>query len=177
MWTGSAQAILNNISHFNATSTVKVSVPKVAFSTNISDRASKYVLNKEEIKNRPQRDGYPDAYNIVSQLFGMPEQVKGVITGLNPVMTQLQQATITAKPEQRQDILAAALGVTAINGIGKPVAGDPDSRLYNIRFQGDGKVMVNDMDLTGLIKPDQKLLQPKNKKETGTAPAATPAKP
>lgn len=179
MWTGSAQATLSNISHFNSASTVKVAVPKIAFSTNVSDRASKYVLNKEEIKNRPQRDGFPDVYNIFSQLFGAPEEVKGVITGLNPVMTQLQQATITAKPEQRQDILAAALGVTAINGVGKPVAGDPDSRLYNVRFQNDGKVMVNDMDITSLIKPDKALLNPKTKKAAipSAAKKAEPVKP
>jgi hypothetical protein len=174
LWTGAGQMALSNISHYNAATNIKASLPKMTFDTSLSDRAGKFALTYDDIKNRPQRDGLPDFYNIFSQLFGAPEQVQGVITGLNPVMTQLQQATITATPEQRQDILGAALAVTAIYGVGKPVAEDANARLYNVRFQPDGKVMVNDMDISTLLKPDQSLLKPKGKARTDAAPAPTP---
>jgi multidrug efflux pump subunit AcrA (membrane-fusion protein) len=172
LWTGAGQATLSNISHYDAETNIKGNLPKIVLDTNLSDRASKFALTREDMRNRAQRTGLPDFYNIFSNLFGAPEQMQAVVTGLNPLMTQLQQATLTAKPEQRQNILAAALGVTAFYGVGKPVANDNNSRLYTVRFQGDGKVMVNDMDVSALLKPDQSLLKPKAK----AAPATT-AKP
>lgn len=150
-YTGSARATLDNISIFEAASSFKGTIPKIVLDTNLADRASKTPMTREQVKNRPQLP-YPDAYNIFSFLFGAPERVTAKITGLDAVNSQLQQSMITATPDMRQNILQSILVVSAVSGMGKPVAGDATTKSYDLVFGQNGSLSINGTDFGSLMK-------------------------
>lgn len=149
-YTGTATMILSNVAMYDADTNFRGTIPTVAFKTNLADRAMKTPMTKEQVKNRPQNK-YPDGYNIFAFLFGAPERVTGTITGLDSVNAQLQQAMITAKPNERQDLLKSILAVSAVSGMGKPVPNDPASKSYDIVFGQDGNVTLNGTDFGSLM--------------------------
>ncbi len=150
-YTGSARATLDNISIFEADTTFKGTIPKIVLDTNLADRASKTAMTKEQIKNRPQLP-YPDAYNIFAFLFGAPERVTAKITGLDAINSQLQQAMITATPNNRQNLLQSILVVSAVSGMGKPVTGDATTKSYDLVFGQNGSMSINGTDFGSLMK-------------------------
>lgn len=150
-WTGKADIELANISVFDAETNFTGVIPKITLTTNLADRASKTPMTKEQIAKRTQA-GYPDFYNVFAQLFGAPERVQAVVTGLDSVSQKLQQAMLTARPEQRQEYLTAIIGVSAISGIGKPVQGDASSKSYDIVFGQNGQITINGTDFSSLMK-------------------------
>ncbi len=157
-YTGSAVATLNNISFFDAETSYKGTVPQIKLTTNLADRASKTPMTKEQVQNRPQT-GQVDAYNVFSFLFGAPEKVTGIVTGLDGMTADLQQSMLTAAPNDRAKMLQAILGIGALSAMGKPVAGDPNSKSYDVVFGANGSVLINGTDFGSLIS-------------NGTAPAA-----
>ncbi len=150
-YTGSAKAILSNISVFDANTTFKGTIPTITFDTNLADRAEKTAMTKDQIKNR-QQASYPDGFNIFSFLLGSPELVQAKATGLDDLNMQMQQAMITAKPEQRDDYLKMILGVSAASGMGRPVPGDASSKSYDIVFGQNGAITINGADISTLGK-------------------------
>src|SRR5690606_11792956 len=88
-WTGKADVELANVSVFDAETNFTGVIPKITLTTNLADRASKTPMTKEQITSR-KHAGYPDFYNVFAQLFGAPERVQAVITGLDAVSSQLQ---------------------------------------------------------------------------------------
>lgn len=163
-YTGTANMILSSVSIFDAGTQFKGTIPTIAFKTNLADRAMKTPMTKEQVKNRPQNK-YPDGYNIFAFLFGAPERVEGTITGLDAVNSQLQKAMITAKPNDRQNILKSILAVSAVSGMGRPIPNDPASKSYDIVFGKDGNVTLNGTDFGSLTN-----IQP----AAGGAKAGTP---
>ncbi len=153
-YTGTANATLNNIGIYDAETTFKGTLPSITLNTNLADRASKTPMTKEQVKNRPQ-SGQPDFYNVFSFLFGAPERVNAKVTGLDAMNSQLQQAMITASPNLRAKLLQSILGVSAISGMGKPVAGDASSKSYDVVFGQNGTVTLNGTDFGNLmsVKP------------------------
>lgn len=149
-YTGTAQATLDNISIFDATTQFRGVLPKIQMNTNLADRAAAAPMTKEQVKNRPQ-SAHPDFYNIFSFLLGAPEVVNAKITGLDSINSQLQQSMITATPDKRQKILQAILGVSAVSGMGKPVAGDAATKQYDVVFGKDGNVKLNGTDFGSLM--------------------------
>jgi len=150
-YTGTAVATLDNISIFDAGTTFKGVMPKVTMSSNLADRAAKAPMTKEQVKNRPANGAYPDGYNIFAFLLGAPERVKVNITGLDSLSAQLQQAMITATPNQRAKLLQSILGVSAVAGMGQPVPGEASAKSYDVVFGANGNVTVNGTDLGGLM--------------------------
>lgn len=153
-FTGNARLTLDNISIFEAGTTFKGTLPKIVTDTNLADRAMKSPMTKEEVKNRPQST-HPDFYNIFAMLFGAPERVETKITGLDAINAQLQQSMITATPDQRANLLQAILAISAVSGMGKPVADDPGTKYYDIVFTNNGNITVNGTDFGSLmsVKP------------------------
>ncbi|PZO88289.1 MAG: hypothetical protein DI626_02115 [Micavibrio aeruginosavorus] len=158
-YTGSGRATLDNISFFDPETTFKGILPKIVLDTNLADRAAKSPMTKEQVKARPQAT-YPDFFNIFSQLFGTPERVNAKVTGLDGLSSQLQQAMITAPAQNRAWFLQGILGVSAINGMGKPVSGDNATKSYDVVFGQNGSVTVNGTDFGSLV---QTLEQPRKK--------------
>jgi opacity protein-like surface antigen len=150
-YTGAANVILSSISFYNAGTNFNGTIPSIALKTNLADRASKTPMTKEQVKNRPLNK-YPDGYNIFAFLFGAPERVTGTITGLDVLNGQLQQTLITAKPDQKQNLLQAILGVSAVSGMGRPVPNDANSKSYDVVFGKDGNVTLNGTELGSLTK-------------------------
>ncbi len=157
-YTGSAIATLANISFFDAATSYKGAIPQIKLTTNLADRASKTPMTKEQVQNR-QQSAQPDAYNVFSFLFGAPERVTGIVTGLDGMTADLQQSMLTAPPANRAKMLQAMLGIGAISAMGKPVAGNPNSKSYDIVFGANGSVLINGTDFGSLMS-------------NGTAPAA-----
>lgn len=149
-YTGTAKASLSNISMFDAATTFKGSVPAITLTTNLADRAAKEPMTRDQVKNRPQA-AQPDFYNVFAFLFGAPEKVTAVVTGLDSVAMQLQQAMITAKPNDRQKLLQGVLGVGAVSAMGQPVAGDAASKSYDVVFTQNGGMSVNGTDIGNLM--------------------------
>ncbi|PZQ44918.1 MAG: hypothetical protein DI551_09075 [Micavibrio aeruginosavorus] len=163
-YTGTAVATLDNISFFNADTNFKGTLPKAVFNTNLADRAMKTPMTKDQVKNRKQA-GYPDFYNVVSFLIGAPERVQANVTGLDAINAQLQQSMITATPDVRGKLLQGILGVSAVSGMGKPVAGDASTKAYDVVFGSNGNVTINGTDFGSLMN-----VQP----AAGGASAGTP---
>lgn len=150
IFTGTANLILSNISFYDADTKFKSEIPTITFRTNLADRASKTPMTKEQVKNRPHSN-HPDFYNIFSFLFGAPERVTGTITGLDTVNLQLQQAMITASPNQRADLLKSILVASAVSGMGKAVPNDTASKSYDIVFGPNGSMTLNGTDFGSLV--------------------------
>ncbi len=150
-YTGTAVVTADNISIFDAETTVRGIIPKITMNTNLADQASKTPMTKEQVKNR-QNAAYPDAYNMFAFMFGAPERVQATITGLDAVNAQLQQAMITATPNVRAKLLKGILGIGAISGMGKPVPNDAASKSYDIVFGKNGNVTLNGSDLGSLMQ-------------------------
>jgi len=149
-YTGKAVVTADNISIFDAVTNFKGVIPKIRLDGNLADRASKTPMTKEQVKNRTQSN-YPDFYNLFAFMFGAPERVNATVTGLDGLNTQLQTAMITATPTMRAKFLQAILGVSAVSGMGKPVAGDAASKSYDVVFGAGGNVTVNGTDLGALM--------------------------
>ena len=107
-------------------------------------------MTKEQVKNRPQSN-YPDFYNLFAFMFGAPERVNATVTGLDSLNAQLQTSMVSATPNIRAKLLQAILGVSAVSGMGKPVAGDAASKSYDVVFGAQGNVIVNGTDLGALM--------------------------
>lgn len=150
-YTGSARATLDNISIYEAETSFRGVIPKIVLDTNLADRASKTAMTKEQVKNRAQLP-YPDFYNVFSFLFGAPERVNAKVTGLDNMNAQLQQAMITATPNARANLLQSILVVSAVNGMGKPVAGDAKTKSYDLVFGQNGSMSINGTDFGTLMK-------------------------
>lgn len=148
-YTGKLVATADNISVFDAATTFKGTVPKIRLDGNIADRAMTTPMTKEQVKSRPQ-SSYPDFYNVVAFLFGAPERVNATVTGLDSLNAQLQQTMITATPNMRAKLLQMILGVSAVSGMGKPIAGDATSKSYDVVFGAGGNVTINGTDLGAL---------------------------
>lgn len=151
-YTGNAKWTMDNIAIYDATTSFKTNLAKIVLDTNLADRASKAPMTKDEVKNRPQ-SAHPDFYNIFSMLFGAPERVTAKVTGLDAISAELQQSMLTAKPDQRQHFLQAVLGVSAVSGMGKPVANDASTKLYDVLFTREGAITVNGTDFGSLLNP------------------------
>lgn len=150
-YTGSANATLSNVSFFDANTQFKGTIPQVAMTTNLADRAAKAPMTKEQVRTRPQ-GAYPDFFNVFSFLFGAPERVQVTVTGLDAVNAQLQQAMLGARtPDMRAKFLQTILSVSAVSGMGKPLPADPQSKYYDVVFGKDGNVMINGTDFGALM--------------------------
>lgn len=150
-YTGSANATLSNVSFFDANTQFKGTVPQVAMTTNLADRAAKAPMTKEQVRTRPQ-GAYPDFFNVFSFLFGAPERVQVTVAGLDAVNAQLQQAMLGARtPDMRAKFLQTILGVSAVSGMGKPLPADQNSKYYDVVFGQGGNVMINGTDFGALV--------------------------
>lgn len=141
-WSGKANALLANVSVFDAETNFTGTLPKVTLTSNLSGTSGTAPLTKDQITARAQ--------NGFGSLLGAPQNAYAVVTGLDSVNTQLQQAMLTAKPAQRQEYLGAILMVSAVSGIGRPVPNDSASRSYDVVFGTGGKVTVNGTDFSTL---------------------------
>ncbi len=150
VWTGKADTTFNSISIFSADTNFTATLPKIAMTTNLADRAATTPLTKEQIAARPQ-EGQADAYHIFAMLMGAPERVKATVTGLDSINTQLQQAMLTAPANTRQDFLGAILTVSAISGIGQSVPNDVSSKSYDVVFGQGGQVSINGTDFGSIL--------------------------
>ncbi len=149
-FTGRAVVTADNISVFDAGTTFRGILPKITLNANIADRAESTSMTREQVKNRTQ-PSYPDAYNLLAFMFGAPERVLATVTGLDGLNAQAQQAMITASPNARAKILPLIVGITAVSGMGQPVAGDVKSKSYDVVFGQNGNVTVNGTDFGALI--------------------------
>jgi hypothetical protein len=149
-YTGKAVVLADNISIFDAQTKFRGIVPKVRLDTNLAGLAAKTPMTKEQVKSR-QNAAYPDAYNMIAFMFGAPERVLATVTGLDAVNAQLQQSMITATPDNRAKLLQSILAVSAVSGMGKPVAGDTKSKSYDVVFGKDGNVTLNGTDFGALM--------------------------
>lgn len=148
-WTGKANAELTNVSIFDPATSFTGSIPKITMATNLASRGSTTPLTRADMTNRP-KSGHPDFYNIIAMLIGAPEKVTAQVHGLDGMNRQLQQSMLTAKPAQRQDYLAAILGVGAVSGIGRSVG--TDVKAYDVVFGDGGQVSINGTDFGSLLK-------------------------
>lgn len=149
-FTGKASAVLETVGYVDSKTGLNASLPKVSLTTNLADRASKTVMTKDDIKNRPL-SAHPDFYNIFAQLFGAPERVDAVITGLDGLSAALSTSMLSAKPEARATYLSGILGVGAVAALGKTDPKNPSLKYYDVEFGQNGEVFLNGTDFGSLM--------------------------
>jgi hypothetical protein len=150
VWAGKADSTFNNIAVYSADTAATSNLPKITMTTNLTDRSGPSVLSARDIAER-LNSGDVDGYNIFKMLIGDPERVQAVVTGLDNISTQLQQAMLTAPANKRQTFLTSILAVSAISGIGRPVDNDSSSKSYDVEFTQGGGMTINGTDFGSIL--------------------------
>ena len=149
----SGKAVINadNISAFDAETTFRGLLPRIVMTSTVSETAAPSPMTREQVKNRRAQGSYPDAFNLLSILFGTPKDAQIVVTGLDSLNAQMQQTVVTANPQQRAELLPYILGVGAVSGIGRADPANPQTKTYDIVFGGKGSVTINGTDFGSLL--------------------------
>jgi hypothetical protein len=150
-FTGKAVVSADNISAFDAETTFRGLLPRVVVTSSVSERAAPAPMTKDQVKNRAVTGGYPDAYALLSFLTGTPDEARVVVTGLDTLNSQMQQAVVTANPSQRAELLPYILGVGALSGIGRADPANTQTKTYDIVFGDKGAIMINGTDFGSLL--------------------------
>ncbi len=150
-FTGTARMVFENLTFRDTESLFEGKLPRIVMNTPLADRANDTPMTKEQVKNRT-KGNFPDAYNIFAFLFGAPERLTADITGLADVNMALQQSLLKAPPQARQKLFAGVAGVSAVDAMGKPVAGDTATKTYDLVFGPNGNIILNGTDMGSMMQ-------------------------